>query len=54
MPAPFVDKSRGQVGKRRVSFFRDSAAFTSNASPFVGRHQYTIDGQSKRSADLMF
>jgi hypothetical protein len=35
-----------QSEARRVSFFRDSAAFPSNSSPFIGWQQYTIDGQS--------
>ena len=30
----------------RVSVRRDSAAFPSNSSPFVGRQQYTIDSRS--------
>jgi hypothetical protein len=33
---------------RRVSENRDSAVFPSNASPFIGRQQYTTDGQSAR------
>ena len=43
-PASMADPGRTAAG--RVSFFRDSAAFPSNSSPFIGRQQYTTDGQS--------
>jgi hypothetical protein len=32
--------------QRTVSFFRGSAAFPSNSSPFIDRQQYTINGRS--------
>jgi hypothetical protein len=37
--------------KRRVSFFRDSAAFPSNSCSLISRQQYTIAGQNAVCAD---